>query len=173
MIMCEIRPMQAPDLDSVMSIQAVCYSGDIPESRASLQAKFDASPTTCLVAESKRRVQAYLFALPWLSSAPPSLNATSCELPAHPNCLYLHDLSVVPALRGTGTGRALIQRFFELQQEYCLSLACLVAVQNSVPYWRRFGFEVVAENPLFFEKLASYGADARFMRRQAELAPVR
>lgn len=168
----KIRLMRASDLDSVMSIQAACYSGDIPESPASLQAKFVASPATCLVAESDGVVLAYLLALPWLSAAPPSLNAATCELPANPDCLYLHDLSVAHELRGTGAGTALIKMFFELQQQAQLSSACLVAVQNSAPYWHRFGFQINEGNPLLLEKLASYGADAHFMLRQAELGSV-
>lgn len=168
----EIRLMRASDLDRVISIQAVCYAGDIPESRTSLQAKFEASSATCLVAECSGVVRAYLFALPWLSVAPPSLNATTCELPANPDCLYLHDLSVAPELRGTGTGTALIQMFFELQQQARLPSACLVAVQSSAPFWRRFGFEVTQGDAVLTEKLASYGADARFMQRQATLTHV-
>lgn len=163
----EIRQMRASDLDKVISIQDVCYSGDIPESRASLQAKLEASPATCLVAECNGVVLAYLFALPWLSVAPPSLNSATCELPANPDCLYLHDLSVAPELRGTGAGTALIQMFFESQQQARLPSACLVAVQNSAPYWHRFGFQIVGGDPLLLKKLASYGADASFMLRLA------
>jgi ribosomal protein S18 acetylase RimI-like enzyme len=168
----EIRQMLATDLDSVMSIQAACYSGDIPESRTSLLAKFEASPETCLIAQREDQVLAYLFAMPWLSVAPPSLNANTCHLPFNPDCLYLHDLSVSPHLRGTGAGAALVRMFFELQQQAGLPSACLVAVQNSVPFWRRFGFEVTQGDAVLLEKLASYGADARFMQRQATLTPV-
>jgi ribosomal protein S18 acetylase RimI-like enzyme len=165
MTQLKIRQMQASDIDSVMSIQAACYSGDIPESRTSLLAKFDASPETCLVAQCEEQVLAYLFALPWLSAAPPSLNADTCYLPLNPDCLYLHDLSVSPELRGAGAGAALVRMFFELQQQAGLPSACLVAVQNSAPFWRRFGFQVTQGNTFLLEKLASYGEGARFMQR--------
>ncbi len=165
MTQLKIRQMQASDIDSVMSIQAACYSGDIPESRTSLLAKFDASPETCLVAQCEEQVLAYLFALPWLSAAPPSLNADTCYLPLNPDCLYLHDLSVSPELRGTGAAAALVRMFFELQQQAGLPSACLVAVQNSAPFWRRFGFQVAQGNTFLLEKLASYGEGARFMQR--------
>lgn len=160
-----IRPMRGTDIDSVMSIQAACYSGDIPESRTSLMAKFEASPETCVVAEYEAQVLAYLFALPWLTAAPPSLNAATCELPVNPDCLYLHDLSVSPELRGAGAGAALVATFFELQQQTRLPSACLVAVQNSIAFWRRFGFQVTQADTVLLKKLASYGEDARFMRR--------
>jgi ribosomal protein S18 acetylase RimI-like enzyme len=164
------RPMQASDIDSVMSIQTACYSGDIPESRISLLAKFEGSPETCLVAECEAQVLAYLIALPCLSTAPPSLHASTCVLPADPDCLYLHDLSVSPKLRGMGVAATLIRLFFELQQQANLPSACLVAVQDSVPFWRRFGFQVTQGDAILLEKLASYGADARFMQRPADLA---
>ena len=40
----------------------------------------------------------------------------------------------------------------------------LVAVHGSVPFWQRHGFTVV-EAPALAEKLASYGEDARYMKK--------
>ncbi len=41
----------------------------------------------------------------------------------------------------------------------------LVAVNNSIPFWARFGFEVVNE-PSLASQLLTYDADARFMVRK-------
>jgi N-acetylglutamate synthase-like GNAT family acetyltransferase len=110
------------------------------------------------------QVQAYLFALPWLRSAPPVLNSTTCVLPAQADCLYLHDLAVAPSAREHGTGRALVQAFFHVLQERGLEYACLVAVQDSGNYWRRYGFQTMELNSFLQEKLSTYGSGAEFMQ---------
>lgn len=159
----EIRYMQTQDLEHVMRIQALCYSGDIPETQTSLSAKLSASPTSCFVAMVDEIPQAYLFSLPWRMQAPPNLNAQECVLPSSPDGLYLHDLSVAPHVREHGVGRALVQAFFQTMQEFKFTTACLVAVQNSGNYWRRYGFQTIPLHPQLQEKLASYGESAEFL----------
>lgn len=152
-----------------MLIQSACYGGDIPESRASLRAKLAASPESCFVAVDGGDVIAYLIALPWLSQAPPSLNAPTCELPAHPDCVYLHDLSVLPAARGTGIGGLMIAHFFAYCRQSALTKASLVAVQSSATFWRGFGFNSIKLDAALTKKLATYGHDAEFL--MCEISP--
>jgi predicted N-acetyltransferase YhbS len=159
----KIRQMLPSDMDSIMQIQALCYSGDIPESRHAISAKLQASPTTCFVAQDGSQIIAYLIAVPWLTQAPPNLNAPTCVLPAYPDCLYLHDLSVVPSARGSKIGSTLVARLFDLCRLLSHSQMSLVAVQNSAAYWRRFGFASQILNSLLRDKLASYGEGSEFM----------
>ena len=149
-------------MDCVLKIQAVCYSGDIPESRISLMAKLQASPASCFVAEHDNTLVAYLISLPWKLGSPPTLNASECMLPIQPDCHYLHDLSVQPQLRGSGVGRALIKQFFTLCHQSSLP-ACLVAVQGSAGYWGKFGFVSAQTDPELASKLATYGENVEFM----------
>jgi GNAT superfamily N-acetyltransferase len=155
--------MLVSDMDKLMLIQAACYGGDIPESRASLYAKLAASPASCFVAVKGEEVVAYLIALPWLSQAPPSLNAPDCELPFDPDCVYLHDLSVHPVARGSGIAGLLIAHFFSYCRQSALTKATLVAVQNSTNFWRGFGFHSVELDVALAQKLATYGQDAEFL----------
>ena len=159
----QVRPMLMSDMDRVMLIQAACYGGDIPESRCSLSAKLAASPASCFVAVHSDDVVAYLIALPWVSQAPPSLNAPDCELPADPDCVYLHDLSVLPNARGTGIAGLLIEHFFVYCRQSVVTKASLVAVQNSASFWRGFGFNSVEVDVALTQKLATYGQDAEFL----------
>lgn len=161
-----VRPMQADDMDDILLVQAACYGGDIPESALSLHAKLAASPLSCFVATMNDELIAYLISLPWISSAPPALNAPVCELPSHPDCLYLHDLSVHPFARGSGVARALIDCFFARCAQWQMRRTCLVAVQNSAPYWQRFGFQTVAITPTLQNKLDSYPSGAEFLIRE-------
>ncbi|WP_395008102.1 GNAT family N-acetyltransferase [Undibacterium sp.] len=159
----QIRQMLIADMDKIMLIQATCYGGGIPESRASLCAKLVASPASCFVAVVGEDVVAYLIALPWLSQAPPALHAPACEVPAYPDCIYLHDLSVLPAARGTGIAGLLIAHFFVYCRQSGMTKATLVAVQSSAIFWRGFGFNKLELDLGLTKKLATYGHGAEFL----------
>ncbi|MCV2350451.1 GNAT family N-acetyltransferase [Paucibacter sp. Y2R2-4] len=168
-----IRPMQPADLAEVLRIQAACFTELVPESEASLAAKLRAAPEHCWVAaasvEPASPLAAYLFALPWQAESPPLLDAPDCSLPAQPDCLYLHDLSVDPQARGRGLAQALVQRFLDRLEASGLDRACLIAVQNSSDFWGRWGFQPSPLAASLSEKLSSYGPDVAYLER---LAPV-
>ncbi|HET8744457.1 MAG TPA: GNAT family N-acetyltransferase [Ramlibacter sp.] len=152
-------------MDDVLRIQAQCYSEIVPESRASLRAKVHASPGTCFVAEAAAGVVGYLIAVPVLYPELPALNAPSFEAARDTDTLYIHDLAVADAGRGTGAGQALVRAAMAAAKARGLEKACLVAIQGSVRYWEQFGFEPVAAPPDHAAaKLASYGAAARLMQ---------
>ncbi|MEJ5990475.1 GNAT family N-acetyltransferase [Ramlibacter sp. PS3R-8] len=149
----------------VLRIQDSCYVDIEPEARESLQAKILASPSTCLVAEIAGDVVGYLIAAPILYPDLPELNAPTFQLAANADTLYLHDLAIANAARGTRAGRALVRAAMEVAKEGDLTGACLVAIQGSVRYWEQLGFEIVEAPPDgVAAKLASYGAAARLMR---------
>ena len=161
----DIRMMAASDLPAVLAIQAVCYTELTPESKESLHAKLRASPSTCFIASIEGDTVGYLFALPWALSNPPMLNAETCRLPSSPNCLYLHDLAVTPSTRKSGAGRALVDAFLTRLSELELGRASLIAVQNSAPYWERYGFRVVPPSAPLKARLATYGEGVAYMER--------
>ena len=163
----DIRMMVETDIPAVLEIQAVCYTELTPESDESLHAKLRASQSTCFVASLGRDTVGYLIALPWAFSSPPPLNATTCQLPHTPDCLYLHDLAVSPDARKFGTGRALVEAFLTRLRASGLGRASLVAVQNSVPYWERYGFRAVPLSAPLQARLSSYGESVAYMALSA------
>ena len=163
----DIRMMAETDIPAVLEIQAVCYTAVTPESDESLHAKLRASQSTCFIASLEGDTVGYLISLPWEFSSPPVLNAETCRLPLSPDCLYLHDLAVAPSARQFGTGRALVEAFLTQLRESGLGRASLVAVQNSVPYWERYGFRAVPLSEPLKAKLSTYGVGVVYM----ELTP--
>jgi predicted N-acetyltransferase YhbS len=161
----DVRTMADADLPAVLEIQAICYTEVTPESKASLHAKLSASQSTCLIASLEGYTVGYLIALPWEFSNPPALNAQTCRLPPSPSCLYLHDLAVTPDARRFGTGRALVEAFLTRLKRLGLGRASLVAVQNSAPYWERYGFRAVPQSESLKAKLATYGMSVLYMER--------
>ena len=159
----DIRMMAVADIPAVLEIQAVCYTEVTPESNESLHAKLSASQSTCFIASIEDVIVGYLIALPWEFSSPPMLNAETCRLPLAPDCLYLHDLAVTPDARKFGTGRALVEACLTQLKELGLERASLVAVQNSVPYWERYGFRAVPQSAPLKAKLSTYGEGVEYM----------
>jgi predicted N-acetyltransferase YhbS len=160
-----IREMRQADLPAVLGIQAACYTQVAPESKESLAAKLCASPSTCFIAALEGEAVGYLISIPWEFSAPPALNAESCQLPRTPDCLYLHDLAVAPSARKAGAGRALVQAFLSELSKSGLGRASLIAVQDSAQYWRRYGFRSVPLTEGLKAKLAGYGQGVEYMER--------
>lgn len=159
----QIRRMEETDIQAVLDIQASCYTELTPESASSLLAKLAASPATCFVASVEQRPIAYLISIPWVRTSPPLLNAPTCLLPSHPDCLYLHDLAVQPASRGSRAGQMLIAAFLQQLAALCLPCAALVAVQGSGGYWQRYGFRAVEVSEELSAKLSSYGTNVQYM----------
>ncbi len=157
--------MQAQDLPAVLAIQAECFDATTCESDAAFASKLAASPSTCFVAARGAAVLAYLVALPADSQQPPALNGAQCQLPAQPDCLYLHDLSVARQARGTGVAAALIDQFWACMQARGLLRACLTAVNDSSAYWARRGFQVMPAAGPLDARIASYGTGARYMMK--------
>lgn len=163
--MTSLRLMQPDDLSQVMTIQKQCYVSLGAESLACYQAKLAASANTCFVAEKANKVIAYLIALPWDSTVPPAFNELDCQLPAQPNCLYLHDLAVSPDARKEKVGQILVEQFFSLANTLQLHKMCLIAVDGAHTYWQRFGFEQQTRNAYGAIKLTGYGEQAQFMQK--------
>lgn len=158
--------MAEADLDAVLRIQAESYTEIVPESAQSLLAKLRAAPASCFVAQSDAGVVGYLIAVPVAFPTLPALDAPECMLPARPDALYLHDLALSPAARGTRTGGLLVERVLEHARGKQWPLACLVAIQQSAAYWEGWGFRPVpAPGPEVARKLASYGGGAQLMVR--------
>ncbi len=161
-----LAPLRAADLPAVMRIQAQCYSAIVPESLQSMSAKQQAAPRTCHGAWQGGELLGYLLALPVRGLALPALDSPSCIIDPAADALYLHDLALAPAARGSGAGQALVARTLAVGAQLGLRRALLVAIQGSAPYWARQGFDGIdPATEALRAKLASYGADARLMQR--------
>ena len=85
-------------------------------------------------------------------------------LPPAAGCYYIHDLALLPAARGRGVARRVVRALTAMSFSLGLPEMALVAVGGSAGFWAAQGF-VALELPELVEKLASYDADARYMRR--------
>ncbi len=158
------RNMRDQDLSTVVAIADRVHL-DYPESPAIYAERLQLFAGGCQIAmDAVGAVHGYAIAHPALLGQPPSLDSMLSTLPVTANCLYLHDIALLPAGRKFGLGGTLIDYLTLLAQTMQLDYLALVAVNNSAPYWRRQGFTAYADlDAALRQKLASYHADAEYL----------
>lgn len=155
--------MTAADLPAVNALAGLIHPA-YPEDEAVFAERLRLYPQGCRVLERNGRLTAYAVSHPWLDRAPPKLNALLGELPPRPSTYYLHDIALLPQMRGTGAAAEVVTSLAEQARAERLPSLSLIAVNGSQGFWLRQGFEAVADDTLT-DKLRSYGGDARFMLR--------
>ncbi|MDP3255993.1 MAG: GNAT family N-acetyltransferase [Bosea sp. (in: a-proteobacteria)] len=159
--------MTAADLSAVLAVAAIVHPG-YPEDEAVFAERLRLFPQGCLVLEGSSGLLGYIVSHPWHRGAPPALNTLLGLLPAMPGAFYIHDLALLPAARGSGAGRLVIERLVALALEARLPRLALVAVNDSSGFWQRQGFREM-HDPALAAKLASYDDAARYLERELEI----
>nr|WP_314072680.1 GNAT family N-acetyltransferase [uncultured Roseococcus sp.] len=136
-----------------------------PEDPAVFTERMQLYPDGMHLLERDGRACGYLVSHPWHAGTAPALNALLQRVPPEADTFYLHDLALLPAARGLGAARLIVEAMAEHAHSRGLASMSLVAVNGSVPFWERLGF-AVENNPALTEKLKSYEQAARFMVRK-------
>jgi len=155
--------MAPADLDGVVRVARIAFP-DHFEDRACFAERLALYPQGCFVLDAGQ-VAGYLIAYPWRSASAPPLNTVIGTLPLGADVLYLHDLALHPDARGQGATSAIVERLAVQARAEGWPVIALVAVNDATAFWQRMGFGVV-DDPAMAAKLASYGADARYMVRK-------
>ena len=159
--------MRAADLPAVGAVAAAVHPA-YPERPAVFAERLRLFPPGCLVLEGEDgAVSGYVVSHPWLLGRPPALDSLLGALPPAPTTYYLHDIALLPATRGSGAAGAALRRVEAVARAGGLANLTLVAVGGSAGFWRHQGFRPV-EEPALAEKLRSYDAGARFLRRDLQ-----
>lgn len=158
------RPMTLGDLEGVLTLADVAFP-DHFEEPARFEERLRLSSTTCFTLIAPHGdIEGYLIAYPWTYGSAPPLNGPIGAIPENADVLYIHDLALLPVARGKGYTRAILDHLVEAVPLAGWQAVALVAVNQSVPFWERNDFEVLAI-PSMSTKLASYGDDACYMVR--------
>ena len=157
------RQMTQSDLPAVSSIASEVHPA-YPEEGTIFAERLRLYPSGCFVLALQGEIVAYVVSHPWRASNPPSLNTLLVAIPSSPGTYYLHDIALLPGVRGLGYGEAILRRLITEAKDAGLTTMSLVAVNHSAPFWTRYGFAAM-HDPAASEVLQSYGADAAFMVR--------
>lgn len=166
-----IRPMQASDLDAVLTLQGEIYPPHYHEPRTVFASKLSLAGEFCFVVVQEHALMGYLFAHPWPQSAPPALFAAIGQLPEGADSLFIHDMALHPDCRGRSLGQQLLQSSLAAAETACLSYSTLVAVQDAAQFWLRQGYQPCTP-PSDADFPGRYGCDAQFMRRTITAAGI-
>jgi ribosomal protein S18 acetylase RimI-like enzyme len=157
------RLAAASDLAAISAIAARLHP-DLPESPAVLAEKMRLYPGGCRVLVAGDRIVGYGLAHPWMQRRIPPLDSRLGQLPRDPDCIYVHDLAVLPGFRG-GIARDYVATTAELACGSNMPALALVSVYATQTLWQRYGFRPVAADAELRAKLASYGDGATYMLR--------
>jgi len=154
------RKMQRDDLASVCRIAAACHP-DFPEDSRVLAEKQRLAPEFCFVLADGRQITGYLLAHPWRLGEIPALDHLLEKIPADADCLYLHDLALLPQVRGGGYAAQVLA----LLAGSSYKKLALVAVNDSEIFWQKQGFITVRPTEIMAKKLKAYNDNALYMTK--------
>ncbi len=161
------KNMTVNDLQHVLSIAGIVHV-DYPESFAVYEERLRLFPEGCWVAVSKDDDHAipagYAITHPGIIGQPPPLDTLLGQLPDKINCLYVHDVAILPTARQYGLGGALVQVAHRLAKQQAIMQMALIAVNQSAPYWYKKGFmPYQTASDALRQKLNSYSDDAQYL----------
>ena len=155
-----VRPADATDLGAVLRLQQACHSNVLLETADCLASVI--ARGCSFVADAAGEAVGYLLmhegSEAQLDGVLQPVDSDSHES----GCLFLHDLCVAPAARGTGVAHLLVKTGLQHAAERRCRDLHLVALPGTAAFWQRYGFEQSAG----FSDAASYGAGATHMARR-------
>lgn len=155
------RLLLLPDLNAVSRIADRIHTS-LPERSEVFEEKVKLFPNGCRKLVSGGDIVGYGISHPWMLYSIPPLDEFLKSLPPKPECLYIHDVVVLPEARGNHAASRYIDYIKHLAATMNISALALVSVYGTDALWRRFGFRIVG-NPDLDRKLVSYGATAKYM----------
>ncbi len=158
------RAMTTYDLAAVKGIADTVHV-DFYESEDVLAERQQLYRNGCYLLEIGEKPAGYVLSHPWRYGTLPPLNTLLGQLPANPDTYYLHDLALLQVARRIGAASRIVAALVKHAEAEGYPTMTLVAVNGSIPFWQRHGFEVL-ELPELYGKLLSYEEGARYMVRR-------
>lgn len=158
------RHARASDLVAISAIAARIHP-DLPERAEVFAEKMRLYPDGCRVLVVNDAIAGYGLAHPWKQLQIPPLDGFLQKLPEDADCLYLHDVAVLPDFRG-GIARDYVADIEVLARASSIATLALVSVYATRPLWQGLGFRPVTADAELRAKLASYGDNATYMLRE-------
>jgi GNAT superfamily N-acetyltransferase len=157
------RPAHESDIESISAIAAQIHP-DLSERPEVLSEKMRLYPDGCSVLVAGHAISGYGLTHPWMQHQIPPLDGFLKRLPNAADCLYVHDVAVLPDFRG-GVARSYVAEIEQLARSSGIAMLALVSVYGTQVMWQRLGFHSVAPDAALRGKLVSYGAGATYMLR--------
>ncbi|OAF06030.1 acetyltransferase [Bradyrhizobium centrolobii] len=158
------RHARASDLTAISAIAQRIHP-DLPERPEVLAEKMQLCPDGCLALAAGNEIVGYGLSHPWTQHQIPALDGFLEQLPDDADCLYVHDVAMLPDFRGGGAARAYVAAIEGLARSSGITSLALVSVYGTRELWQRLGFRAVTADAKLRRKLDSYGERATYMLR--------
>jgi GNAT superfamily N-acetyltransferase len=155
------HPLTISDIPSVQSIAAQIHPV-LFERPEIFGEKVELFPQGCKKLLIDNQPVGYGFAHPWKLHSIPQLDTFLERIPTQSDCIYIHDVAILPHARGRNAAGLLIPQFQKLAAQYGFHALSLVSVYMTTGFWQRFGFEIIKVKAIE-KQLRSYGNDASYM----------
>lgn len=139
---------------------------DLPESDQVFAERVKIFPEGCLalVDTESGELCGYVISHPIRRREPPALNSLLGEIASDADQFYIHDLAILPEVRGLGLAQECMNKLFAIAKRY--RTTGLVSVYGTAPFWARFGFASENIDESVKKKLLDYGDDATYLERK-------
>ena len=158
------RPATNPDLDAIQRIAGHIHP-ELSERAEVFAEKLALFAEGCLVLARDATIFGYAFSHPWHLKRVPPLDTLLHALPPAPECLFVHDVAVLPEARGHGAAAMLVAILTRIAKKHDLPRLALVSVYGSDVLWSAQGFKSAPDKALR-AALAPYGESAKYMIRR-------
>jgi GNAT superfamily N-acetyltransferase len=148
-------------LDTINKI-AVQIHSTVQEKPEVFAEKINLFPAGCRALIYENRLVGYGISHLWNLNNIPPLNNFLEKLPENPTCVYIHDVVVLPEMRGQKATDRYIEYIKQLAKENSLKSLALVSLYGTDTFWIKFGFKIHL-NKEIENKLLSYGETAKYM----------
>jgi hypothetical protein len=121
--------MELSDISNVVKIADATWGKDYYESPEVFAQRLEWWPAGCWMYAD----QGYIISHPARIDSPPELNQRVNY--SATNCYHIHDINLLPNLRGQGIANQILTRFFDWP---CITL---VAAGDTEKYWTQYNFK--------------------------------
>ncbi len=157
----EWQPLSRGDLPAVVLIADGIHAS-LRERVEVFGEKLSLFPEGCRKLMDGTRLVGYGFSHPWTLDSIPRLDGFMGKLPARPQCLYIHDVAVIPEARGNSAAARYVEHIKGLAAAMRIPHLALVSVYGTDALWGRMGFKA-RESSGFGDALGTYGPGAKYM----------
>lgn len=157
-------PLEIFDLQLVSAIANQIHP-QLPEREDVFREKLKLFPQGCRKLIFKDKIAGYGLSHPWKLYSIPQLDTFLNKLPDYPDCLYIHDVAILPHARKQNASSLFIDNLISLARQSGIRSISLVSVYMTTGFWQKYGFRVTKDIGLN-DKLKSYGDTASYMLLQ-------
>jgi ribosomal protein S18 acetylase RimI-like enzyme len=137
----------------------------LPERPEVFEEKFNLFPEGCKKLIINYRIVGYCISHPWNLCNIPPLDSFLLKLPQRPDCIYIHDIAILPTARGKSASDLYISELIKIAKLHNINNLALVSVYGTTSLWERYGFQIITDAALE-KKTESYGNTAAYMVKQ-------